>query len=261
MNWRGDWPRRKRGDEPQCRPGRERPVAHLVSRRPRRRPDRRVHAARRRAHEARPLFDHPGGLRDSPGNDPRTHANGRRALHVQHRLRRVRCVLREGHQVCDRVFQFESHGLRVPGHGRAGLHQHERRGAVHVRARAGHDHGSEGRDPHPRMAPGDADRPGAGAALRPGSRGGRGRPEGRARLGRARSHARRARVRLVQLRGLGVHHRQPGQAGQCNPAQGELPRATALRGRHRSRGHRAGAAPAQAGSRAIPVRTAPAPER
>ena len=40
----------------------------------------------------------------------------------------------------------------------------------------------------------------------------RGRPDRRPRLGRARAHAGRARVRLEQLRGAGLHHRHAGHA-------------------------------------------------
>ena len=77
-------------------------------------------------------------LRNSPGYDPRTDADRGRALHLQHHLRRVRRVLCQGHEVRDRLFQFEPHGLCLSRHGGAELHRPERSGDLYVCARDGH---------------------------------------------------------------------------------------------------------------------------
>ena len=84
---------------------------------------------------------------------------------------------------------------------------------------------------------------GAHAAGRRGSRRRRQRPDRRPRLGRTGAHAGRARVRLEQFRGAGIHDRHAGPSGQRHSGQRARPLPVALRGRNRRRRHRSGAAP------------------
>ena len=52
-------------------------------------------------------------------------------------LRRLLC---KRYEIRDWVFQFQPHGVRLPRHGGAGLHQSERRRHIHVRPCHGHRH-------------------------------------------------------------------------------------------------------------------------
>ena len=62
--------------------------------------------------------------------------------------------------------------------------------------------------------------------------------------GRARLHTEREGVRLVQLRGACLHHRQSREPGQRDPAKGQGDLPDPFCGRRRPRGIHAGAAPA-----------------
>ncbi len=111
------------------------PAAHVVARRPRRRPDRGLDAARRRAAEARRLRPAAAWRRPVPAGVERLGARDLHHRRHQHRLRRLLRAEPDRPEVRRRLLEREPHGLRAARHRDRQQGVADRRGVPDVRAR------------------------------------------------------------------------------------------------------------------------------